>query len=42
MLSMSENSFNSLLATPAWLRLVGVGLLLVPLWLAIGWAVSLP
>lgn len=33
---------SSLLARPAWSRLAGVTVLLVALWLLIGWAVSLP
>ena len=33
---------RSLMAQPAYRRLLGAGLILVALWIAIFWAVSLP
>ncbi len=32
----------SLLARPAWVRMLAAALGLVPLWLAVAWAVSAP
>lgn len=37
-----NDSFSSMIARPAWQRLLGVLAILAVLWLTILWAVSLP